>query len=132
MVADHNVTGVIAVKNGEPFIAEAVQSALSQGDQVAPVIVVDDGSTDSTVASVTALGARRVTAMPSPGRGVSAARNFGAQQADTGWLLFLDADDRLVVGAVHRLIAVAAREPSAVVAYGDYERIDRAGRRAGR
>src|SRR6266581_9394895 len=125
MAADGNVTVVIAVRNGEPFIAEAVRSALSQGDQVARVIVVDDGSTDSSVASVTALGDRRATATQSPGHGVSAARNFGAQQADTRWLLFLDADDRLVEGAVHRLLAAAAREPSAVVAYGDYERIDR-------
>src|SRR5882757_8993662 len=109
MAADRNVTVVIAVKNGEPFIVEAVQSALSQGDQVTRVVVVDDGSTDSTLASVTALGDRRVTAMPSPGRGVSAARNFGARQADTRWLLFLDADDRLVEGAVHRLVATAAR-----------------------
>jgi glycosyltransferase involved in cell wall biosynthesis len=132
MAADGNVTVVVAVKNGEPFIAEAVRSALSQGDHVTRVVVVDDGSTDGSLASVAALGDRRVMTMQNPGRGVSAARNFGAQQADTQWLLFLDADDRLVEGAVHLLLAAAAREPSAVVAYGDYERIDRAGRRAGR
>jgi glycosyltransferase involved in cell wall biosynthesis len=132
MADDEAVTIVIAVKNGERFIVEAVQSALSQGDAVSRVIVVDDGSSDSTLASVAALGSRRVTAVQSPGRGVSEARNFGARQADTRWLLFLDADDRLVDGGVARLLAAAAREPAAIVAYGDYERINRAGQRTGR
>src|SRR4051812_10615047 len=119
MADNEAVTIVIAVKNGETFIVEAVQSALNQGDAVSRVIVVDDGSSDGTLASVAALGSQRVTAVQSPGRGVSEARNFGARQADTRWLLFLDADDRLVDGGVARLLAAAAREPTAIVAYGD-------------
>ncbi len=132
MAGDGTVTVVIAVRNGEPFIVEAVQSALAQRDTVSRVIVVDDGSTDSTLKSVAALGDRRVMAASSPGRGVSAARNFGAGQADTRWLLFLDADDRLVDGGVAHLLGAATRVPGAIVAYGDYERIDRAGQRIGR
>jgi glycosyltransferase involved in cell wall biosynthesis len=93
---------------------------------------VDDGSTDSTLASVAALGSHRVTAVLSSGRGVSTARNFGAKQADTKWLLFLDADDRLADGGLAYLLNAAAREPDAIVAYGDYERINRAGQRIGR
>ena len=132
MAGDGTVAVVIAVRNGEPFIVEAVQSALSQGDVTSRVIVVDDGSTDSTLASIAALGDRRVTAVASPGRGVSTARNFGARQADTRWLLFLDADDRLAPSGLAHLLGAAARESQAIVAYGDYERIDRAGLRIGR
>jgi glycosyltransferase involved in cell wall biosynthesis len=109
-----------------------VQSALAQGDAVSRVIVVDDGSTDSTRASVAALGRDRVDVMPNPRRGVSTARNFGAKHADTRWLLFLDADDRLVSGGLAHLLEAAARGPGTIVAYGDYERINRAGHRIGR
>ena len=132
MAGDDAVTVVIAVRNGEPFVAEAVQSALAQGDAVSRVVVVDDGSTDNTLALVAALGSDRVTAVQNPGRGVSTARNFGAKQADTRWLLFLDADDRLVDGGLAHLLGAAAREPDAIVAYGDYERINRTGQRIGR
>jgi glycosyltransferase involved in cell wall biosynthesis len=132
MVDDNAVTVIVAVRNGEPFIGEAVQSALAQGDLVRGVIVVDDGSTDSTLASICALNSRRVTVVSNPGRGVSAARNFGATLADTRWLLFLDADDRLVGGGLASLLDAAGRERSAIVAYGDYERINRAGQRIGR
>src|SRR5215475_3631373 len=105
------VTVVTAVRNGELFIVEAVQS---------------------TLALLAAMGSDRVVTLRNPGRGVSTARNFGASQADTKWLLFLDADDRLVDGGLAHLLNAADREPDAIVAYGDYERINHAGQRIGR
>jgi glycosyltransferase involved in cell wall biosynthesis len=126
------ITVVIAVKNGMPFLVEAVRSALAQGDHVDRVVVVDDGSTDDTAASIGALANSRVSLIANPGRGVSSARNAGAALATSRWLLFLDADDRLAESAASRLLAAAVRQPSAIAAYGDYERIDASGQRVGR
>jgi glycosyltransferase involved in cell wall biosynthesis len=126
------ITVVIAVKNGMPFVVEAVRSALAQGDVVARVVVVDDGSTDGTRLGVEALADARVSVVSNPGRGVSSARNAGATHAVGRWLLFLDADDRLADGAAPALLAAASRQPDAVAAYGDHERIDAQGRKQGR
>lgn len=126
------VAVVIAVKNGMPFIADTVRSALAEGDAVERVIVVDDGSDDGTRESIEAIADPRVSVIDNPGRGVSSARNAGAALATSRWLLFLDADDCLVSSGVTRLLAAAALQPDAVAVYGDYERIDAQGRRTGK
>ena len=125
------ITVVIAVRNGMPYVIEAVRSALGQGDAVDRIVVVDDGSEDGTHAAVSALAEPRVCILTNPGRGVSRARNAGAACARTRWLLFLDADDRLADGAAARLLAAVSRDPSAVAIYGRHRRIDAAGRPLG-
>jgi glycosyltransferase involved in cell wall biosynthesis len=132
------VSVVIPVKNGARFIAEAVASALSQA-HVKRVIVVDDGSTDGSADIAAGIGDERVTVIQGDGRGVSAARNLGfaeverltpAEQSEQCWVIFLDADDRLVPGATDRLLQGV--QADCVAVYGDYDRIDADGRHIGR
>lgn len=120
------VAVVIAVRNGLPHVVEAVESALAQGDALDEVVVVDDGSSDRTFERLSDLPRDRLRVVRNAGRGVSSARNTGAAASRAPWLLFLDADDRLVPHALESLLV--AREPSSVAVYGDYERIDVAGR----
>ena len=126
------VSVVVPVKNGRSYIGEAISSALSQGDVVREVIVIDDGSTDGTADLVTAIHDPRVRLLRDrAGRqGVSAARNDGVRHASGAWIMFLDADDRLIPGAVAALMERV--EPGVAAVYGDYERIDAEGRQAGR
>ncbi|WP_062111253.1 glycosyltransferase [Aureimonas sp. AU40] len=127
------VAVVIAVRNGLPFIREAVESALAQGPALRQVLVVDDGSDDGTREAVAGMADERVRLLRNPGRGVSSARNAGAARAEAEWLLFLDADDRLAPGALAALLDTARGDPSGPVAvYGDYERIAANGRAFGR
>jgi glycosyltransferase involved in cell wall biosynthesis len=132
------VNVVIPVKNGARFIGDAVASALGQPG-VKQVIVVDDGSTDDSAEIVSRINDARVTLIRSAGRGVSAARNLGfaelerlssVKENSQGWVMFLDADDRLVAGATVQLLEGVRADCVAV--YGDYERIDASGRRIGR
>jgi len=119
------VAVIIAVRNGIPFVNEAVASVLQQGDALERVIVVDDGSTDDTVASLSAISDPRLVVMGHAGAGVSDARNAGVAASRAPWLMFLDADDKLAPGAIARLLR--RRSPDAVAVYGDYERIDETG-----
>jgi len=131
------VNVVIPVKNGVSFIGAAVASALGQPG-VRRVIVVDDGSTDGSAEIAARVDDKRVTLIRSAGRGVSAARNLGfaeverlssAQESARSWIMFLDADDRLVPGATRKLLDGVRADCVAV--YGNYERIDSSGRRIG-
>lgn len=125
------VSVVIPAKNAAVYVGETIASALAQGD-VAEVIVVDDGSSDDTVAIVRTVRDPRLRLIHNQSAGVSAARNLGARHANGEWLLFLDADDRLRPGAVAALLAAARGAPRAVLVYGDYNTIDSAGRQIGR
>jgi glycosyltransferase involved in cell wall biosynthesis len=130
-VASPVVSVVIPARNAAAYIGETIDSARTQNG-VAEIIVVDDGSTDDTVAIVHAIRDPRLRLMMNDAGGVSAARNLGARSARGDWLIFLDADDRLRPGAVTTLLTAAEAAPHAVLVYGDYNTIDSAGRPIGR
>jgi glycosyltransferase involved in cell wall biosynthesis len=125
------VSVVMPVKNGARYIAEAIRSALQAGDKIVQLVVVDDASTDGTLAAVRAIDDRRIRIVPNHSCGLPAGRNTGAAIATGEWLYFLDSDDRLRPGALDTLLAAASTAPEAAVIYGDYERIDAGGRTIG-
>ncbi len=83
---------VIPVFNVERYLGGAIESALAQTLPPLEVLVVDDGSTDSSRA-VAAAFAGRVRVFSGPNAGPSAARNRGVREARGDWVAFLDADD---------------------------------------
>ena len=93
-----SVTFVIPCFNHGAFVADAVASALAQHDADTRAVVVNDGSDDgATPAACDALlerfGDDRLRVVHQPNRGLPAARNAGARDATTDYLVFLDADD---------------------------------------
>jgi glycosyltransferase involved in cell wall biosynthesis len=89
---------VMAVRDGERYLAEALDSILEQSVPPTEVIVVDDGSVDGTPAVLAAYGdAIRVVRQP-PG-GQATALNTGIAAATGAYLAFLDADDVWEPGA---------------------------------
>ena len=87
------ITIAIPVHNGEKFIGETIQSALAQSYQPIEVIVVDDGSTDSSreIASTY----KGVIVHHQAQGGPSAARNQGLRMAEGDLITFIDADDQM-------------------------------------
>jgi glycosyltransferase involved in cell wall biosynthesis len=88
---------VIPAYNAASFIEDALASVAAQGDCVARVIVVDDGSTDDTVAIAEAFGLRHpglaLVCLRQPNAGPSAARNRGLAHVQAEFVAMLDADD---------------------------------------
>ena len=90
------VSVVIAAYNAASFIERAIRSALDQTHRVAEIIVVDDGSADTTAEVVTTVGNRhcRVKLIRLPtNAGPARARNIGFDAATGDWIAILDADD---------------------------------------
>lgn len=104
------VSVIVPAFNAQATIAEAVRSALGQTLRDLEVIVIDDGSTDGTAATVAALAAAdpRVRLLRHSGnRGAGAARNSGLQAARAPWLAPIDADDVMEPFRLERLCAAA-------------------------
>src|SRR5437763_5703586 len=91
-MTDGRVSVVIPVRNGERFLADAIGSALGQSRPPLEVIVVDDGSSDSTAEVAQAFGSA-VHCVSQPPLGVATALNCGVNLARGDLLAFLDADD---------------------------------------
>lgn len=83
-------SAVIPAYNSTKFIARTLDSVLKQTVKAGEVIVVDDGSSDDTVALCRGMGA---TVIKRQNGGPAAARNTGAQAARFPWIAFLDHDD---------------------------------------
>jgi hypothetical protein len=96
------VSVLIAAKNEEATIVDAVRSALDEGDIVEEVVVIDDHSTDGTRAAVAAIDDARVRIMESSGRGLAKALNFGLQMCSCDVVARLDADDVFAAGQLSR------------------------------
>ncbi|WP_347302828.1 glycosyltransferase family A protein [Croceibacterium sp. TMG7-5b_MA50] len=90
-----HVTVVIPAWNMARYLARSVASALAQTWPALDVLVVDDGSTDDTLALAEAIAARepRVTVRSFPNGGVARARNRGTEAARGTYVAYLDADD---------------------------------------
>ena len=86
------VSCVIPVFNGERYLCDALASVFRQTHSAMEIIVVDDGSTDSTPRILAEMRGR-ITSVRQANAGPSAARNRGIEKARGDYVAFLDADD---------------------------------------
>jgi len=107
------VSIVVAAYNSEVTIADTIGSVVAQSRSDWELVVVDDGSTDSTSVIVSRYAAddSRVHLLTQVNAGTAAARNAGASLATGEYLVFLDADDLLMPGYVEGQLAFAADHP---------------------
>ena len=115
------VSIIIPCFNNEHFIEEAIESALNQSYHAVEVIVVDDGSTDSSWQKIEKYH-ERIVARRQTNAGACVARNKGLSIATGKWIKFLDADDVLNPDCIELQIANCHNER--VVVFGDCEYID--------
>jgi glycosyltransferase involved in cell wall biosynthesis len=114
------VSVIIPARNEEVCLDSCLKSLLSQSGITFEVIVVDDGSTDSTRRIAESFSAVRVmTAPPLPEGwcGKSNAVAFGARHARGDWFLFTDADTVHKPGSLPRAVSEAERHGADLLSY---------------
>jgi glycosyltransferase involved in cell wall biosynthesis len=116
-LAEVTVTAAIPVRDGETYLAEAIESVLAQSRPCDQVVVVDNGSTDGSAAVALGFGlAVEVVAEPRPG--VGAARNAAIAAAQGDFVAFLDADDLWQSDKIERQLAAFAARPELQLVFG--------------
>jgi len=91
----------------EAFIRENIESILEQAYANIKVIVVDNCSTDSSVAIVEEFENKNIRLTQCATQGVCSARNHGVSLAKGEWILFLDGDDQIEPSHIQGLIDLA-------------------------
>jgi glycosyltransferase involved in cell wall biosynthesis/SAM-dependent methyltransferase len=118
------VSIVMPFLNAERFIEEALGSILSQTYSRWELIMVDDGSSDSSTAIARRYveeHAGRISCVEHDGhqnRGISAARNTGVRYAKGKYLAFLDADDLWRSHRLKNQVAILESQPDTSMVYG--------------
>ncbi len=117
------LTATIAIpaRNAAPYIGTALTSVLRQEGVAIQVIIVDDASDDETVAVAQRHADERVRILRNDQRaGIGACHNRILREADTEFLLHVDADDIVLPGAVARMVQALRDHPRVGQAYCDF------------
>ncbi len=107
------VSAIVVAHNGERFLADALRSVSAQTRAIDEVIVVDDGSTDTTAAIAAAFP--DVLLVTQERSGPAAARNRGVKEATGDVIAFLDCDDLWLPGKTAEQLEAMQRTGAGLV-----------------
>lgn len=107
------------------FLGEAIESVLAQTLPAHEIIVVDDGSTDNTAAIVASYSGVRYIFQENSG--TATARNKGLNASTGAFLVFLDADDRLLGDALETGVTSLNAHPDCAFVFGRCRHLDHDG-----
>lgn len=113
------VSIVVPIYNAEQFLEPCVESILSQTYQNIEILLVNDGSKDSSgkLCDSYAQKDSRVKVLHRENSGVSATRNCGIEHASGEYLMFVDSDDALEPDTVEKNLALAKEKNLDLVIY---------------
>ena len=120
---------VIPVYNVESFLRECVDCVLAQSFTDTEIVLVDDGSTDSSPVICREYADRypNVAVVTKTNGGLSSARNAGIQHASGDYVMFLDSDDYWSHGDVLSALAKIAVDAPDLICFGYREYVDKIG-----
>ncbi len=123
------LTVLMAVRNGERTVGEAVESILGQSFSDFEFLVVNDNSTDGTGAVLGTFNDARLTVIANERRqGLTRSLNRGLAQTTTAYIARQDADDRSAPERLERQVAFLDSHPDVALAGTWYRKIDEQGR----
>lgn len=103
---------IIPLFNKEKFIEATLRSVLEQSFTNFEIIIINDGSTDSSAEIIKKFTNPRIRYFSKENEGVSAARNFGVEQAQGKFIAFLDADDYWYPGFLEEMFNNMKKYPA--------------------
>jgi glycosyltransferase involved in cell wall biosynthesis len=118
MMTHSVVSIIIPVFNGEKFIYESLIKLNYQTFQNFEVIVIDDGSTDSTVVEFQKVKSKllyKISFYSQSNKGVSVARNLGIDMSSSEYIMFMDIDDEFSCSFVSDMVKLQNENRNKIV-----------------
>jgi len=113
------VSVIIPTFNRSEKLVRAVESVISQHYNPLEILVVDDGSTDTTYKDLLKFGKSITYIRLNKNSGVSVARNTGINNATAPWIAFLDSDDYWLKDKLHIQMAFIRNNPETIACQTD-------------
>jgi len=124
MMTNPLVTVITPTYNCGRFIAETVESILSQSYRNIEYLVLDDGSADNTQQVLSGFRDARLTLLLHPNMGEQATLNKGLRMMRGDYFMFVNADDPLLPGCIETLLRFMECCPHLLCAYPDWQVMD--------
>ncbi len=121
------VSAIVPAYNAERFLAQAIDSALAQTFDSLEIVVVNDGSKDSTGQIADRYAAEypgRVRVVHQDNQGLPFARNAAIAASRGRYLALLDADDMWLPGHIESCVTLLERDPELGLVHANDEAID--------
>lgn len=118
------VSIIIPSYNSVQWVCNAVDCCLNQSHHKCEIIVVDDGSTDTTRDVLSQRYGDSIRYIYQENRGLPGARNTGLRHAKGDYIQFLDADDLIHTDKIRTQVEMMREMQSPAVTYTDYSHCD--------
>lgn len=122
-----SISIIIPAFNAENYIERCIKSCLNQTYRYIEILVIDDGSNDSTydICRKLQMHSANIKLIEKKNSGVSDTRNYGIQNAEGEFILFLDADDYINEDYCETLISHFTNDIDLVIA--GYHKVSKTG-----
>jgi glycosyltransferase involved in cell wall biosynthesis len=107
------------VWNGASHLRESIDSILAQTERNFEFLIIDDGSTDDTVAIIESYQDARIRLIQQEHEGIVVALNRGVAESRADWIARMDADDIAYPQRLDLQLRALAKNPSAILCYSD-------------
>lgn len=117
------ISVIMPCYNAGAHLKRGVESALDQTYGDIELIVVNDGSTDSSLGILNGINDPRIKVITQTKSGVCRARNRGLREATGGYIAFLDADDTWDKTCLEKLLGALLSDPDAMISYCGWQNV---------
>ena len=114
-MSDPRVSIIVPVHNSEKYLAETLVCALSQSWPNKEIIIVDDGSSDSSYEIAKTFQSQSLRVYRTENEGASAARNYGLAKATGEYIQYIDADDLMSPMKIESQLSILQNQPEGYV-----------------
>jgi glycosyltransferase involved in cell wall biosynthesis len=111
------ISVIMPVWNGANHLREAIESILHQTEKNFEFLIIDDGSTDDTVAIIGSYQDPRIRLIRQQHEGIVVALNRGVAEARADWIARMDADDIAYPERFKKQLALVRANPGAVLCH---------------
>ena len=105
-----DISIIVPIYNAEKYLKQCIDSLISQTKKEIEIILINDGSTDSSEKIIKKYKDKRVKYFKNKNQGIGKTRNFGIDKATGKYIMFVDSDDYLEVHACEKLFHTAESE----------------------
>lgn len=118
------ISVIVPVYNVENYIVECISSIINQTYKNIEIIVVNDGTKDSSIEKLTSINDNRIVIYTKENGGLSSARNYGLNFAHGKYVIFIDSDDYLDVHMLEVLYTNLINSNSDISICGVYKKYE--------